>query len=157
MERVRTDREHDLREAKRVLLDADLADLYGVETRALKQAVRRNIARFPPDFMIELTPDVRKRFDDYLQRTRSALRGAPVLPIRAMCRRDDGERLRGQPVAELLVDRTPSIVELGRQRRVLEVTRAPQRAPGRGRPPRPPDKRPCSRWEARDRCRPASC
>ena len=40
---------------KRVMLDSDLAKLYGVETRALKQAVRRNIGRFPPDFMFELT------------------------------------------------------------------------------------------------------
>jgi len=39
----------------RVLLDEDLAKLYGVETRALLQAVKRNIARFPPDFMFELS------------------------------------------------------------------------------------------------------
>ena len=38
-----------------ILLDRDLADLYGVETKALKQAVRRNIDRFPNDFMFELT------------------------------------------------------------------------------------------------------
>ncbi len=40
---------------EKVLLDRDLADLYGVETRTLKQAVRRNIKRFPTDFMFELT------------------------------------------------------------------------------------------------------
>jgi hypothetical protein len=39
----------------RVMLDRDLAELYGVETKALKQAVRRNITRFPEDFMFELT------------------------------------------------------------------------------------------------------
>jgi phage regulator Rha-like protein len=38
----------------KVMLDRDLADLYGVETKALKQAVRRNIKRFPADFMFEL-------------------------------------------------------------------------------------------------------
>ena len=38
-----------------VLLDADLAALYGVETRVLVQAVRRNAERFPPDFMFQLT------------------------------------------------------------------------------------------------------
>jgi hypothetical protein len=38
----------------RVMLDYDLAALYGVETRALKQAVRRNLDRFPADFMFEL-------------------------------------------------------------------------------------------------------
>lgn len=42
---------------QRVMLDFDLAGLYKVETRALKQAVKRNIARFPSDFMFELTRD----------------------------------------------------------------------------------------------------
>jgi hypothetical protein len=37
------------------MLDFDLAELYMVETRRLKEAVRRNIQRFPPDFMYELT------------------------------------------------------------------------------------------------------
>jgi len=40
-----------------VMLDRDLAILYGVETRALKQAVKRNLARFPSDFMFELAKD----------------------------------------------------------------------------------------------------
>ena len=38
---------------QRVMLDSDLAVLYGVETRALNQAVKRNLERFPDDFMIE--------------------------------------------------------------------------------------------------------
>lgn len=37
---------------QKVMLDRDLAELYGVETRALNQAVRRNIQRFPDDFTI---------------------------------------------------------------------------------------------------------
>lgn len=37
-----------------VLLDFHLAELYGIETRVLKQAVKRNMNRFPPDFMFEL-------------------------------------------------------------------------------------------------------
>ena len=41
----------------KVMLDRDLAELYEVETKALKQAVRRNIDRFPADFMFELTKD----------------------------------------------------------------------------------------------------
>ena len=41
----------------KVMLDFDLAELYGVETRVLKQAVRRNIDRFPNDFMFELTKE----------------------------------------------------------------------------------------------------
>jgi hypothetical protein len=40
---------------ERVILDHDLAEMYGVETRVLKQSARRNIARFPDDFMFELT------------------------------------------------------------------------------------------------------
>jgi hypothetical protein len=41
----------------RVLLDSDLALLYEVEVKALNQAVKRNIERFPPDFMFQLTVD----------------------------------------------------------------------------------------------------
>jgi hypothetical protein len=40
---------------QKVMLDRDLAILYGIETRVLKQAVKRNISRFPEDFMFELT------------------------------------------------------------------------------------------------------
>ena len=40
---------------QKVMLDSDLAELYSVETKQLKRAVRRNIGRFPRDFMFELT------------------------------------------------------------------------------------------------------
>ena len=40
-----------------MMMDRDLAELYGVETRVLNQAVSRNIKRFPPDFMFALTRD----------------------------------------------------------------------------------------------------
>jgi hypothetical protein len=42
---------------EKVMLDRDVADLYGVETKILHQAVRRNIERFPEDFMFALTRD----------------------------------------------------------------------------------------------------
>ena len=42
---------------EKVLLDYDLATLYGVETRALNQAVKRNLDRFPDDFMFQLSPE----------------------------------------------------------------------------------------------------
>lgn len=42
---------------KKVMLDFDLARLYHVETRSLNQAVRRNIKRFPPDFMFQITAE----------------------------------------------------------------------------------------------------
>lgn len=45
----------------KVMLDTDLAVLYGVETKALKRAVRRNIQRFPSDFMFEVTPQEQKK------------------------------------------------------------------------------------------------
>ena len=47
---------------EKVMLDRDLAELYGVETKVLKQAVRRNIKRFPGDFMFELT---KKEFENW--------------------------------------------------------------------------------------------
>jgi len=47
---------------EKVLLDRDLAELYSVETKVLKQAVRRNIRRFPDDFMFELT---KEEFEDW--------------------------------------------------------------------------------------------
>src|SRR5436190_22664268 len=42
---------------QKVLLDADLAPMYGVTVKALNQAVKRNLTRFPADFMFELTAD----------------------------------------------------------------------------------------------------
>lgn len=42
---------------QRVMLDADLAELYGVQTKVLLQAMKRNIARFPPDFMFQLSKE----------------------------------------------------------------------------------------------------
>lgn len=47
---------HEIR-GQRVMLDYDLAELYSTETKRLKEAVRRNIDRFPADFMFELTRD----------------------------------------------------------------------------------------------------
>ncbi|HHC80542.1 MAG TPA: ORF6N domain-containing protein, partial [Flavobacteriia bacterium] len=42
---------------QKIMLDFDLAELYGTQTKILKQAVRRNIKRFPKDFMFEVTKD----------------------------------------------------------------------------------------------------
>lgn len=42
---------------QKVMIDVDLAELYGVPTKALNQAVKRNPARFPEDFMFRLSPD----------------------------------------------------------------------------------------------------
>ena len=42
---------------QKVMLDRDLAKMYGVETKVLNQAVKRNMKRFPEDFMFQLTPE----------------------------------------------------------------------------------------------------
>jgi len=46
---------------QKVMLDADLAGLYGVETKVLVQAVKRNLERFPEDFMFQLS---REEYDN---------------------------------------------------------------------------------------------
>lgn len=46
---------------QKVILDADLALLYGVETKALNQAIRRNSERFPDDFMFQLSLDEKQK------------------------------------------------------------------------------------------------
>ena len=64
---------------QRVMLDRDLAELYAVETKALKQAVRRNIERFPEDFMFELT---RQEFNNLRsQIVTSSWGGSRYLPM----------------------------------------------------------------------------
>ena len=49
---------------KKVMLDKDLAQLYGVETKALKRAVKRNVDRFPDDFMFQLN---KEEYDELLR------------------------------------------------------------------------------------------
>ncbi|MCU0608552.1 MAG: ORF6N domain-containing protein [Chitinispirillaceae bacterium] len=60
---------------KAVMLDSDLADLYKVETKALNQAVRRNIGRFPEDFMFQLTENEEKTLRSQFVTSNSAGRG----------------------------------------------------------------------------------
>jgi phage regulator Rha-like protein len=63
----------------RVMLDFDLAELYETETRSLNQAVRRNIKRFPSDFMFQLT---NKEFDNLIsQSVTSSWGGTRKLPF----------------------------------------------------------------------------
>jgi hypothetical protein len=66
---------------QRVLLDADLAAMYGVETRALVQAVGRNRRRFPPDFMFRLDEEEagRLRSQSVISNTRGGRRYAPYV------------------------------------------------------------------------------
>ena len=57
---------------EKVLLDRDLAELYGVETRVLNQAVSRNIKRFPEDFMFTLTREEIMRISQIVTSSKSA-------------------------------------------------------------------------------------
>lgn len=62
---------------KQVMLDSDLALLYEVETRVLKQAVRRNMERFPEDFMFELSKqEIEKMVSQFVIPSKSYLGGA---------------------------------------------------------------------------------
>jgi len=54
---------------QRVMLDVHLAELYEVETRQLKQAVRRNMERFPPDFVFEISNEDRNLLIDSMRVT----------------------------------------------------------------------------------------
>ena len=63
----------------KVMLDKDLAELYGVETRRLKEQVRRNVDRFPEDFMYELTKEELKNLRS--QFATSSWGGTRYLPM----------------------------------------------------------------------------
>jgi hypothetical protein len=66
---------------KKVMLDRDLAELYGVETRMLNQAVRRNIKRFPGDFMFLLSPEEMENWKSQIvisNREKMGLRKPPL-------------------------------------------------------------------------------
>jgi hypothetical protein len=62
---------------QKVMLDRDLAELYQVETKRLKEAVRRNLSRFPEDFMFELT---KKEFENW--RTQFATSNSDKMGLR---------------------------------------------------------------------------
>jgi ORF6N domain len=62
---------------QRVMMDFDLAQIYGVETKRLKEAVRRNIERFPGDFMFELTDE---EFQNLRTQIASSSRGGSRYP-----------------------------------------------------------------------------
>jgi hypothetical protein len=65
---------HEIR-GQNVMLDFDLAEMYGTETKRLKEAVRRNISRFPPDFMFELTEEELKSLRTQIASLKNPSRG----------------------------------------------------------------------------------
>lgn len=66
---------------KKVMLDRDLASLYGIETRRLKEQVRRNIERFPDDFMFELTNEELQFFRVEYGETSREIMGLRISPF----------------------------------------------------------------------------
>ncbi|MGI8603218.1 MAG: ORF6N domain-containing protein [Verrucomicrobiales bacterium] len=67
---------HWIRQEK-VILDSDLAELYGVEARALNQAVKRNLERFPADFMFQLTAEEAEKVRSRVSQSAIPASGTP--------------------------------------------------------------------------------
>ena len=65
----------------RVMLDFHLAELYQVETRALKQAVKRNLSRFPDDFAFQLTKDEWQELITICDKFPENIRHTPTSPL----------------------------------------------------------------------------
>ena len=65
---------------KQVMLDRDLAELYGVETRRLNEQVKRNIERFPEDFMFQLTKEEFENWKSQFATSNSIVMGARKRP-----------------------------------------------------------------------------
>lgn len=66
---------------QKVMLDRDLAELYNVETRVLNQTVRRNIKRFPADFMFQLTKEEMEKWKSQIVISNSEIMGLRKLPL----------------------------------------------------------------------------
>ncbi|MCF6224239.1 MAG: ORF6N domain-containing protein [Flavobacteriaceae bacterium] len=66
---------------QKVMLDRDLAKLYNVETKVFKQAVRRNIKRFPKDFMFELTKEEFKNWRSQFVTSKNDRKGLRYTPF----------------------------------------------------------------------------
>jgi hypothetical protein len=66
---------------EKVMLDRDLAELYGVETKRLKETVKRNIERFPRDFMFQMTPKEFEKWRDSTSLTSSDKQGLRYAPF----------------------------------------------------------------------------
>ncbi|HEY3104638.1 MAG TPA: ORF6N domain-containing protein [Pyrinomonadaceae bacterium] len=65
---------------EKVMLDRDLAVLYGVETKMLNRAVKRNLKRFPPDFMFQLSADEASRLRYQIGTSKKSRGGRRYLP-----------------------------------------------------------------------------
>ncbi len=66
---------------KKIMLDRDLANFYGIETRRLKEQVRRNSERFPDDFMIEFTKEELESFRKQFGNSNKEIMGLRIPPF----------------------------------------------------------------------------
>lgn len=66
---------------EKVILDSDLAELYGVETRRLNEQVRRNIDKFPEDFVFQLTKEEFDNLKSQIATSTSGWGGRRKLPL----------------------------------------------------------------------------
>jgi hypothetical protein len=69
---------------QKVMQDSDLAELYGVETRTLNQAIKRNLERFPDDFMFQLTKDEWNSLISQIVTSKKGRGGTRKLPLLLM-------------------------------------------------------------------------
>jgi hypothetical protein len=67
--------------SQKIMLDRDLAELYEVETKQLKRAVKRNIDRFPKDFMFELTKNELERWRRQFGTSKGEIKGLRYKPM----------------------------------------------------------------------------
>jgi ORF6N domain len=103
---------------ERVMLDADLAALYGIEARALNQAVKRNRNRFPTDFMFQLSPAELKSLWSQIVTTYPPLKGPNSSQFVMSSRKYRGRAYRPYAFTEQGVAMLSSVL---RSRRAVEV------------------------------------
>lgn len=70
---------------QKVMLDRDLAQLYGVPTKRLNEQVRRNIKRFPPDFMFQLTKEEAKSLRSQFATLKHGICHMPLQKMELLC------------------------------------------------------------------------
>ena len=97
---------------KQVILDRDLARLYGVETKRLNEQVRRNIERFPEDFMFQLT---KEEFENW--KSQFAISNEELLRSQIVTLENDNENMRSQFATTYGKNMSPQIATTSPQRR----------------------------------------
>jgi len=86
---------HEIR-GQKIMLDFDLAELYEVETRALNQAVKRNIKRFPVDFMFQLNREEWNFLMSQIVISKTEKRGGTQKLPYAFTEQGQGEKEKGR-------------------------------------------------------------